>query len=72
MNNIIAVAKVKKNKIVYTYDYEGRTFKISTPKTALNEGVENGEIVSIMLGIMPIEGGKPSEQGIEMPIIDDE
>ena len=73
MNNIMAVAKVKKNKIVYTYVYNEKKYVIETPKTTLNQGVEDGEIVSVMLGIMPVAGGKPSEGGKnKMYMIDDE
>lgn len=55
MNNLIGKAKVKKNKIVYTYNYDGKEYKIETPRTPLNQGVEQGEVVAIMLGIMPTE-----------------
>ena len=73
MNNIMGVAKVKNKKIVYTYVYDEKKYVIETPKTDLNQGVEDGEIVSIMLGIMPVTGGKPSESGKnKMYMINDE
>ena len=73
MNNILGIAKVKKTKIVYTYKHGDNEYRIETPKTPLNQGVENGEVVSILLGVMPTEGGKPSEnKRKDMYRIDDE
>lgn len=55
MNNIKATAKVKETKVVYIYEHEGKMYEIETPKTELNQGVEEGEIVHIMISVMPFE-----------------
>ena len=70
MNNIKAIAKVKETKIVYLYEYEGHTYEIETPKTRLNQGVREGEVVHIMLSVMPYDAGVKVER-MER-IIDDE
>jgi len=61
MNNIVAEAMVKKDRIAYKYEYNNVPYIIETPRTPLNSGVEDGEIVQVLVGIMPIEGGKPSD-----------
>ena len=55
MNNLKAKAHVKETRITYTYMYDNKEYEIETPRTELNQGVKDGEIVLIHIAVMPIE-----------------
>lgn len=67
-NNIKAVAKVKEHRIIYSYMHDSCVYEIETPKTQANEGVVDGEHVTILLTVMPYEEVKHED----IVVIDDE
>ena len=54
-NSFKAKAHVKETRIIYTYMYDNKEYEIETPRTPLNEGVTDGEIVLVHLAVLPIE-----------------
>lgn len=52
-NRLIAQAKVKEHKIIYTYKYDGIPYEIEQPITQFNDMVKDGEIVDILIAVIP-------------------
>lgn len=60
-NRLIAQAKVKEHKIIYTYKYEGIPYEIEQPITPFNDMVKDGEIVDILIAVVPHTEFKPED-----------
>lgn len=67
MNKIKAIAKVKENRIIYTYKYGNQIFEIETPKTEENKMVITDEEVDILLGVAPHEPEMTEEDLVVSP-----
>lgn len=55
MNTLVCKAKIRENRIVYVYMFEGMPYEIEVPKTHANAGVKDGEIVEVHIAAMPYE-----------------
>lgn len=53
MNRLIAVADIQEDKIELTYEYGDAKYVVQTPKTSLNQGMQQGEEVVIFLSVQP-------------------
>jgi hypothetical protein len=54
MNNIKARARVGEHSIKLDYVHEGSAYTIEVPRTVNNETMKDGEIVQVLLGVMPV------------------
>lgn len=54
-NNIKATAKVGETRIKMDYEWNGDLFTIEVPRTMNNVNMQDGEVVQVLLTVMPVE-----------------
>tara|TARA_R110000772_G_scaffold5454_8_gene19540 strand:+ start:6674 stop:6886 length:213 start_codon:yes stop_codon:yes gene_type:complete len=67
MNNIKAIAKVGEHVIKLDYVYAGEIYTIEVPRTMNNGNMKDGEMVQVLLGVMPVE----NENVFKSPTLDE-